>query len=256
MYFRMWWLLPTVCLCGVGELIGWSARLWSSFSLSLHKPFMIQIVCTVVSPTPLVTVNFVLLSWIISQLGPCYGLLSPRTYTILFIFSDVLGFLIQAAGGSIAAGATTRPGARVGAHIMLAGIIFQFAALLAYCCLAGDFILRYTTERPLRSTTSDRRFLDQGTKHMIYALTFSTLVLSIRSIYRIIELGTGWHGRIMRTEVYLSVLDDGMVALAVFTLNSAYPGQLMGPTRLPPCFEGQNGGYVPGYVDGGYAHPF
>ncbi|KAJ6495138.1 hypothetical protein C8R45DRAFT_1094799 [Mycena sanguinolenta] len=55
------------------------------------------IVCTVVSPTP---VNFVLLSWIISQLGPCYDRLSPRTYTILFIFSDVLGFLIQAAGAT------------------------------------------------------------------------------------------------------------------------------------------------------------
>ncbi|KAJ7934241.1 hypothetical protein B0H13DRAFT_2305966 [Mycena leptocephala] len=56
-YLRMWWLLPTVCLCGVGELIGWSVRLWSSFSPSLHKPFMIQIVCTVVSPKPLVAVN-------------------------------------------------------------------------------------------------------------------------------------------------------------------------------------------------------
>ncbi|KAJ7362999.1 hypothetical protein DFH08DRAFT_841853, partial [Mycena albidolilacea] len=39
-YLRMLWLLPTVCLCGVGELIGWSACLWSSFSPSLHKPFI------------------------------------------------------------------------------------------------------------------------------------------------------------------------------------------------------------------------
>ncbi|KAJ7362447.1 hypothetical protein DFH08DRAFT_840913, partial [Mycena albidolilacea] len=35
-YLRMLWLLPTVCLCGVDELIGWSARLWSSFSPSLQ----------------------------------------------------------------------------------------------------------------------------------------------------------------------------------------------------------------------------
>ncbi|KAJ6513948.1 hypothetical protein DFH09DRAFT_1099820 [Mycena vulgaris] len=41
-YLRMWWLFPTVCLCGVRELIGWSARFWSSFSPSLHKTFMIQ----------------------------------------------------------------------------------------------------------------------------------------------------------------------------------------------------------------------
>jgi hypothetical protein len=27
-------------------------------------------------------------------------------------------------------------------------------------------------------------------------------------------------------------------------------------TSLPPQLEGQNGGYVPGYVHGGYVHPF
>ncbi|KAJ7877944.1 hypothetical protein B0H14DRAFT_2222547, partial [Mycena olivaceomarginata] len=76
-------------------------------------------------PTPLLAVNFVFLSWIISQPDPCYAHLSPRTCNLSYYPYDVLGFLIQAAMGSIAAGATTRPGARVGAHIMLAGIVFQ-----------------------------------------------------------------------------------------------------------------------------------
>lgn len=41
-YYRMWWLFPTTCLCGIGEIIGWGGRLWSSFSPDLHKPFMMQ----------------------------------------------------------------------------------------------------------------------------------------------------------------------------------------------------------------------
>jgi len=40
--FRMWWLFPTVILAGVLEILGWSARLWSSISPMLLTPFEIQ----------------------------------------------------------------------------------------------------------------------------------------------------------------------------------------------------------------------
>lgn len=43
-YFRMWWLLPTACLCGVGELVGWTGRLWSSFSPANGNPYLMQYV--------------------------------------------------------------------------------------------------------------------------------------------------------------------------------------------------------------------
>jgi hypothetical protein len=40
----MWWLFPTACLCGVGELIGWSGRLWSAYNVDASDPFMMQCV--------------------------------------------------------------------------------------------------------------------------------------------------------------------------------------------------------------------
>ncbi|KAJ7122161.1 RTA1-like protein [Mycena epipterygia] len=233
-YYRMWWLFPTACLCGIGELVGWGGRLWSSISPSIHTPFMIQIIATVVSPTPLIAVNFVLLAWIIIQLGPSYARLTPVSYTIIFVSSDIIALLVQAAGGGIASGANSLQRAQLGGHIILAGIVFQFAALVTYCCLAGDFLLRYIKDRPVKIMTTDRRILDKGTKTMIYALAFSTLVLFIRSIYRIIELAAGWHGRIMHTEVYFNVLDGGMIVLAIFTINFAHPGRLLGPRRPQP----------------------
>lgn len=44
-YFKLWWLLPTVVLAGLGEVLGWSARYWSSLNDGiLSTPFLIQYV--------------------------------------------------------------------------------------------------------------------------------------------------------------------------------------------------------------------
>ncbi|KAJ7506174.1 RTA1-like protein [Mycena galericulata] len=231
-YYRMWWLLFTACLCGVGELVGWSGRLWSSFSPSLDDPFMMQITATIISPTPLIAVNFILLSRIVTRLGTGYSWLTPVWYTIIFVSCDGVALIIQGAGGGIASSANTPSGSSLGAHIMLAGIVFQFVAIIAYSTLAADFLRRYSKDLPARATgRNDRGLLDPKLKTMIAALAFSTLVLFIRSIYRIIELATGWHGRIIHTEVYFNVLDGGMVVLAIFTINFAHPGRLLGSLR-------------------------
>jgi hypothetical protein len=54
------------------------------------------------------------------------------------------------------------------------------------------------------------------------------------SVYRVIELASGWTGRIIHTQVYFNVLDAGMVVLAIFTLNIAHPGLLLGQVPTKP----------------------
>lgn len=42
-YFRMWFLLPTAVLAGIGEVLGWTGRYWSSLNDGiLNTPFLIQ----------------------------------------------------------------------------------------------------------------------------------------------------------------------------------------------------------------------
>jgi hypothetical protein len=49
------------------------------------------------------------------------------------------------------------------------------------------------------------------------------------SVYRLVELSGGWDGPVIRTQVYFLVLDGGMVTLAIYTMNIAHPGYLLGP---------------------------
>ncbi|KAJ7861441.1 RTA1 like protein [Mycena olivaceomarginata] len=232
-YFRMWWLFPTACLCGIGELIGWSGRLWSSFSPRAADPYMMQITTTIIAPTPLIAVNFILLSRIVSRLGPCYSRLSPRLYTRIFLTCDIIALVVQGGGGGIAASSHKIKTINLGGNIMLGGIIFQFVALCVYTGLSVDFLRHFAASTPVRPqiSSSERGVFDPRLRLMIAALGFSTFVLFIRSIYRMAELADGWTGTIITTEVYFNIWDAGMVTLAIFTMNIAHPGLLLGSKR-------------------------
>ncbi|KAJ6552974.1 RTA1 like protein-domain-containing protein [Mycena capillaripes] len=232
-YHRMWWLFPTACLCGVGELIGWSGRLWSSFSPRLGDPYMMQITTTIISPTPLIAVNFILLSRIIARLGPAYSRLTPKSYTRIFLTCDIIALIVQGGGGGIAASSHKIKSQQLGGNIMLAGIVFQFIAICVYTACGVDFLRRFAANAPVRPmiSSAERGVLDGRLRLMIGAIGFSTLVLFIRSIYRIVELADGWTGRVITTEVYFNVLDGGMVVLAIFTMNIAHPGLLLGSEK-------------------------
>ncbi|KIM37554.1 hypothetical protein M413DRAFT_448364 [Hebeloma cylindrosporum] len=231
--YRMWWLLPTACLCGLIEILGWSGRLWSSFSPLLSIPFQIEITCTIVAPTPLLAVNFVVLGEIIHRLGAQYSRLSPKWYTIIFCTCDVVSLVIQGIGGGFAATAPDLEGANRGANIMLGGIVFQLAVIVFYSILAVEYYIRYHKRAPIASKAGmqARGECTWKLKMMTYTLAFSTTLLFIRAIYRTIELSEGWNGRIISNELYFNVLDGAMVTIAMYVINFGHPGMLLGSSR-------------------------
>ncbi|KIJ21776.1 hypothetical protein PAXINDRAFT_95276 [Paxillus involutus ATCC 200175] len=233
MKFRMWWLLPTVVFAGIMEILGWSARLWSSKSPHLLTPFEMQLVGTILAPTPLVAANFIILGKIITQLGTQYSRLSPKLYTVIFCSFDVVCLIVQAIGGALAAQEVNQwRSASEGGNIMLVGIAAQMVSIAVYVACAGEFFLRFFADSPLRkvSTASAEKLgplVNGKMKYMIVGLVFETTCIFVRSVYRTIELSNGWAGIIISTQVYFNVLDGGMVALAIYTLNFAHPGFLI-----------------------------
>ena len=41
-YTRRYWMLATAVCCGLGEVIGWTGRLWSSLNVLDNTPFLMQ----------------------------------------------------------------------------------------------------------------------------------------------------------------------------------------------------------------------
>ncbi|KAI0042861.1 RTA1-domain-containing protein [Auriscalpium vulgare] len=230
--WRMWWLLPTVVLCGVLEIAGWSGRLWSSFDNgTLDSPFMLQIITTIIAPTPLVGANFILLGRIIRRLGPRYSRLGPKLYTTIFLTCDIVALVVQGGGGGIASG-NSNSNAKLGGNIMLGGIIFQLIAIICYAALAAEFLLRYVRDRPFEKRNAPDQPRGRTDKHMkilLGGMSLMTVFILIRSVYRTIELADGWNGKVISTQVLFNVFDGAMITLAMVTLNFCHPGYFLRP---------------------------
>ncbi|KAJ7474025.1 RTA1 like protein-domain-containing protein [Mycena latifolia] len=212
--YRLWFMLPTAVFCGVIEILGWSARTWSSISPNQLRPYEIQMTATILGPTPLLAANFLTLGRIVERLGPRYCRLAPKTYSMIFLGCDLVALAVQGVGGALASLAVGhKKSPETGGHIMLGGIVFQMAAITAYVFLATEFLVRYATDAPIAAQhgKGHRGALTPRLKMLVGALTLNTLCLIVRAIYRTIEL-----------------IDDGaMIVLAIFIVNFAHPGMLL-----------------------------
>ncbi|KAI0050303.1 RTA1-domain-containing protein, partial [Auriscalpium vulgare] len=231
--YRLWWLLPTAVVAGILEIVGWSARLKSSSHPHDFNPYIIQISTTILAPTPLVAANFIILGRIITRLGPRYSRLNAKWWPGLMVslrqcIQDTIALVVQAIGGSVASGAVHRlQDPTPGGNIMLGGIVFQLAAIVAYVTLAAEFLLRYIKDRPVHRAgvvTERRGRTDPRTKILLMGMGFMTICILIRSVYRTIELADGWNGKVISTQVLFNVLDGAMISLAMLTLNIVHPG--------------------------------
>ncbi|CDO71603.1 hypothetical protein BN946_scf184911.g73 [Trametes cinnabarina] len=237
-YWRMSWLYATACFAGVSEILGWSARLWSSYSPLAEDPYIMQLCVTIIAPSPLVAALFIIFGRISERLGPHYGRLTPIQYSIIFLTCDIISLVTQGVGGGIAGSSiNNQSDVDLGGHIMLAGIIFQLTSIIIFVILMMEFFIRYAMDKPVRpprkgsdlaeSSLAVRGVLTRKLQLLILGLLMMTAFLVIRSVYRTIELINGFEGEIIRTEIWFNIFDGAMVVCATYTLNVLHPGWLL-----------------------------
>ncbi|KAH9843096.1 RTA1 like protein-domain-containing protein [Rhodofomes roseus] len=192
--YRMWFLAGTAVVAGILEAVGWVGRLWASYDVLSHMAFSMQIICTIIGPTPLIAANFIILGHVIRRLGQQYSRLSARRYTIVFVSCDIISLIVQALGGAAAAAAVNNnKSPKGGSDIMLAGIIFQtgeshismwplvlthclLVAITFYVVLAAEFFLRCFKDWPIRGRAVIKTgyVFESKMQQMVAALVFST----------------------------------------------------------------------------------
>ncbi|KAH8823597.1 RTA1-domain-containing protein [Flagelloscypha sp. PMI_526] len=220
---KKYWFLTTAVFCCALEAAGWGMRLWSNMDLMNKLGFKLQLCFTIIAPTPLLAVNFILIGQTIPLLGPQFSRLSAKYYSLVFLSCDIIALVVQAAGGAMAA---TADDPTLGGHVMLGGIVFQTFAITMFCLITFEFFYRHYTARPVRSGPNvplTNGVVTNQLKVLFAGLAFNTVCLYVRAMYRLLELVDGWNGVIIQTEWYFNVFDGAMIILATYTWNLIHP---------------------------------
>lgn len=148
--------------------------------------------------------------------------LKPRTIAIVFMSSDIISLVLQAAGGGIA---DTAPDddpdlAQMGIDIMVAGLVLQCVSLMAFLAIMIDFLHRCTNKGKIRFKTGSRGI----SVYFIISLLTATLAILARSIFRAAELWGGFSGYLWNSEMDFMICDGALMALSVLLLTIWHPG--------------------------------
>ncbi|TFK55933.1 RTA1-like protein [Heliocybe sulcata] len=235
--FSMWkwgavWMLSMV----IGEYT-WAMGFGCRFGLHYHPEskgiYIAEYLLIVLSPCAFIAADYVLLGRLARYLK-CeqHLLVPPSRITIFFVCSDVVTFLIQAAGGSISISNDPQT-ALTGSHIFLAGLAAQFVSFLFFSVVYIVFLIRaWRNSREVFSIDQGKKWYNDW-RILGVALFISCIGILIRSVYRTVELSEGYVGHLATTESYFYGLDTLPLFIAIAVYVPFWPGRFI-PALAPP----------------------
>lgn len=178
--------------------------------------------------------------------------LSPRTFTISFITADIFALVLQSVGGGLTQMANTGSDTRTGENVMLAGLSFQVISLLIFIFISTRFFWNVARERrEIREASREGKGEEPapdgaGYRLMIAgksfslplftnvelilksAYTLSTILLLVRSLFRVAELTHGFRSELANNEIVFVILEGCVVLGATVLMSVFHPGLIIG----------------------------
>ncbi|KAJ2823414.1 hypothetical protein FBU31_004289 [Coemansia sp. 'formosensis'] len=161
--------------------------------------------------------------------------LRPRFITWFFFTSDVFSFLLQGAGVGISTQEDKRTLAK---QTILTGLAVQLFFFAAFLCIAAYvfFDKRFTVARGPKDVDSR-----EAKRRLFRVIIVTTLLLYLRSVYRVAEFVGGYGSKVYGTE-WLFYLFDTIMVMASFTL---YVQSFIGYHFQSPDNDAKDGAQVP-----------
>jgi len=221
--YKTWGFLVGMILGLVLEVIGYGGRIILHNNPFKFGAFLLYLIPLTVGPACICGSIYLCLSRLVVAYGQNIARFSPRVYAIVFMSSDFISLALQAIGGAISSTANTISQSNMGRYIMIAGLSYQVLSLAVYILVGVDFIRRTRTGGE-RNIAFDSIRAKSKFKWFQYALWFSTILIFIRSIYRVVELQGGYRGTIAGIQVAFMILEGPLIILATLALAIFHPG--------------------------------
>lgn len=218
-YRAFYFSVPMVLGC-VFEIIGYIARTLSAKKNPYRLIFFIlQYFFVVVAPVFFSASIYAVLSFLINSTSREYSpVFTPKVIVALFVTSDVIATIVQVAGAALIGSAESNGKSPVTANnILLAGLAFQVASFCLYLVLLSIFLQRAWKVLSAR----------KGMKLFLGCYLVATIMIYLRTCFRLAETSEGVFGKLMTHEVYFGCLEFMPVIVAVLLFNLSHPGRIV-----------------------------
>jgi hypothetical protein len=217
------WIMISFVLGGYCESIGYIGRILSSnqapnFTIG---PYLLQSMLTLLAPALFAASIYMCLARIVRATGgEKYTLLRPALLTKLFVAGDATGLLVQGAGaGYMSAG--TLDDFYSGSKVVIAGLAVLVTSFSLFIIVALRFDIRMR-----HSPTSESLSTKLNWKRDLMALYGGSIMIFIRSVYRLIEYAEGDSGWLIRHEWTFYVFDSMLMFSVMILFNAFYPSPI------------------------------
>lgn len=197
------------------EVVGYAFRLLSSqvnpYSVT---NFVVQYFFIVIAPVFFSAAIYTVLTVFINRTKREYAPLSPKLILWIFISCDIVATITQVAGAAlIGVAASNGKDPTTPNNILLAGLAFQVFSFLVFCVFLGICLYRA------------RKIVLSSLKAFTAALCTATLLVYLRTCFRLAETAAGLTSALATHEAYFGCLEFAPIVIAVVILAIWHPGK-------------------------------
>ncbi|KAK6364133.1 hypothetical protein LTS17_012486 [Exophiala oligosperma] len=222
---RTWYFIPFV-IGGYFEWVGYIGRALSSHQTPNWTlgPFILQTLLILIAPALFAASMYMELGRIIRLTdGAVHSVIKLRWLTKIFVMGDVLSFLMQASGGGLMSSGDSSS-VKTGENIIVGGLAVQILFFGFFIVVSMIFNIRIN-KTPTSKILGGGRAASVWKKHL-YTLYSGSLLILVRSIFRIIEYEQGNDGYLISHEVFLYIFDAVLMFVTMVLFALVHPSEV------------------------------
>ncbi|TVY67842.1 Protein RTA1 [Fusarium oxysporum f. sp. cubense] len=220
---KTWSFIP-FCIGCVLETVGYGARAYSATQTPDWDlmPYILQSVFILLGPAFYAASIYMALGRLIRFLeGQHHSVIRVGLLTKIFLMGDIFSFFGQGGGGGLLAGASDKGSQDLGNTIIIVGLAIQVIFFGGFMVVTAIFHMRM-----LRRPTS--RSLNTGAPWQAFmaVLYFTSALIMVRSVFRMIEYAQGHTGSLISKEIYVYTLDALLMIIVAVMFTVRHPSAI------------------------------
>ncbi|KAF7554636.1 hypothetical protein G7Z17_g2789 [Cylindrodendrum hubeiense] len=201
------WYFVAFTIGGGFQTLGYCGRIWSHYDLTTVPGYSIQAILILVAPALYAASIYMILGRLIRALHAQHlSLVRVQWLSKVFVTGDIISFTMQAGGGGVQAAGTLEL-YEMGEKLIIAGLWVQIVIFGLF--IVTTVVFHYRLSRSLTTRALSGEITWERHLRVLYG---ASLLILVRSIFRVIEYLQGNGGYLISHEIFLYLFDAVLMA--------------------------------------------